>query len=95
MCFKYVHFLVLQWNKLIHTEAFLKEVLRRTWFPLSCRRATGEAVASPFMRLQSQKLPLILDNMTVVKGLHLQLHIPAHIPEAEHFNTFVTTTIMI
>lgn len=35
-------------------------------------------------RLQRQQLPLVLDDMTAVEGVHLQLHIPLQIPEGRN-----------
>lgn len=92
ICFKYVYFSVValkkndsHWGSEI--EVPLVKGLGPTWLPSSCRRAIGEVATSSFMRLQRQKLPLILDNMTVVYGLHLQLHIPVRIPERQNMST--------
>lgn len=41
----------------------------------------SQVAMSPPTCLQRQQLPLILDNVTIVDGVHLQLHIPVHIPE--------------
>lgn len=91
ICFKYVYFSVValkqtdsHWGA--ETEVPSVKGLRPTWLPSSCRRAIGEVATSSFMCLQRQKLPLILDNMTVVNGLHLQLHIPVRIPERQNMS---------
>lgn len=44
-------------------------------------------VTADFMCLQRRQLPLILDNVTAVDGVHLQLHIPIHIPERQNKTT--------
>ncbi len=56
------------------------EHIRPTRFPLLCSRAMSQVALSPLTCLQRQQLPLILDNVTAVDGVHLQLHIPIHIP---------------
>lgn len=57
------------------------ENIRPTRFLLSRSRAMSQVSMSPLTCLQRQQLPLILDDMTIVDGVHLQLHIPVHIPE--------------
>ena len=44
-------------------------------------------VTADFMCLQRRQLPLILDNVTAVDGVHLQPHIPVHIPERQNKTT--------
>lgn len=51
---------------------------------LPCSRAMSQVALSPLTCLQRQQLPLILDNVTAVDGVHLQLHIPVRIPERQN-----------
>lgn len=44
----------------------------------------SQVALSPLTCLQRQQLPLILDNVTAMDGVHLQLHIPIHIPERQN-----------
>lgn len=71
------------------------EHIRPTRFLLPRSRAMSQVALSPLTRLQRQQLPLVLDNVTAVDGVHLQLHIPAHIPERQNNTTVITTTAMI
>lgn len=60
------------------------EHTRPTRFLLPCSRAMSQVALSPLTCLQRQQLPLILNNVTAVDGVHLQLHIPVHIPERQN-----------
>lgn len=44
----------------------------------------SQVALSPLTCLQRQQLPLILDNVIAVDCVHLQLHIPVHIPERQN-----------
>lgn len=60
------------------------EHIRHTRFLPPCSRAMSQVALSPLTCLQRQQLPLILDQVTAVDGVHLQLHIPVHIPKRQN-----------
>lgn len=77
------------------TEA---EYTRPTQFFLPLSRAMSQVALSPLSCLQRQQLPLVLNNVTAMDCVHLQLHIPIHIPERQSKTcqvVIITTTVMI
>lgn len=52
--------------------------------PLPRGMAMTQVAMSLLTCLQRQQLPLVLDDMTAVEGVHLQLHIPLQIPEGRN-----------
>lgn len=57
---------------------------RPTRFLLPCSRAMSQVALSLLTCLQRQQFPLILDYVTAMDSVHLQLHIPGHIPERQN-----------
>lgn len=55
----------------------------------------SQVALSPLTRLQRQQLPLVLDNVTAVDGVHLQLHVPERQNKTCQHTIVITTTIMI
>lgn len=60
-----------------------KEHIEFTRSFLPCSRAMSQVALSPLSCLQRQQLPLILDNVTAMDHVHLQLHIPIRIPKRQ------------